>query len=237
MKSLFFLIFLATSVPASLWQRHIVSGKSESFDTSQPHPLAYFIEDPFLRDDGDQFCTDCTPSGKSAVHLQHRFATELKQVGSLHGLAIYDLFYRFEDHVDTGEIDWKSILVEVAPGQFREIYHLQPTAAKIEAAFLLKAGDEEILGTRDAIPGTGAFYYEDYFWFSPSGPVRIDIEAIAAATKSVPERSGCVEGLRFGHGRVALSHAGVERWRRKLLPDGRHSGHKIPTRSWSDYCD
>jgi hypothetical protein len=201
LRSLILLAFIATSVPASLWQRHVVSGKGESFDTTQPHPLAYFIADPFLRDDGDQFCSDCTPRGKAAEHLQRRFATELKQVGSLQGFAIYDLFYRFEDHVNTGEIDWKSILVEVAPGQFREIYHLQPTAAKVEPAFLVKAGDEEILGTRDAIPGTGAFYYEDYFWFSPSGPVRIDIEAIAAATKSVlPSGLGVWKGYGLDMG-------------------------------------
>jgi hypothetical protein len=146
LRSLILLAFIATSVPASLWQRHVVSGKGESFDTTQPHPLAYFIADPFLRDDGDQFCSDCTPRGKAAEHLQRRFATELKQVGSLQGFAIYDLFYRFEDHVNTGEIDWKSILVEVAPGQFREIYHLQPTAAKVEPAFLVKPETKRFSG-------------------------------------------------------------------------------------------
>jgi len=195
MKSLILYLFLAASANATLWQRHVLSGQGESFDTPQPQPLSYFIQDPFLRDDGNQFCSDCTPRGKAAVHLGHKFQTELKKIGTLQGFAVYDLLYSFDDHVDTGEIDWKSILVEVAPEQFREIYHLQPTAAKIEPAFLLKIEGQDVLATRDVIPGTGIFFYEDYFWFSTAGAARIDIEMITAAVKSIlPSGAGVWKG-------------------------------------------
>jgi hypothetical protein len=188
-------VVVAATAQASSWQRHVLSGKGESFDAPQAHPLAYFIRDPFLRDDGYEYCGDCAPAGKAAVHVQHRFKTELIKVGTLGGYTIYDLFYRFDDHVDTGEIDWKSILVEVSPGRYREIYHLQPTQAEIKPSFFLKAGEEEILATRDLIPGTGNNYYEDYFWFSPAGPVRIDIETITKAVQSIlPSGLGARKG-------------------------------------------
>jgi hypothetical protein len=185
MKSLVLWVLVATSVPAALWQRHIQSGKGESFDTPQPHPLVYFTRDPFLRDDGDDFCADCTARGKASVHLKHKFKTEVRKVATLSGFRIYDVFYRFDDHVDSKEADWKSIVVEVLPGQFREIYHLQPTAALIKPSFVLKVGSEDILATRDVIPGTGNNYYEDYFWFSPAGAARIDIETITKTVRSI----------------------------------------------------
>lgn len=185
MRSLILWVFIATSVPVSLWQRHLQSGKGGSFDTPQPHPLAYFVRDPFLRDDADDFCTACTPGDKAAVHLRHRFKTEVRKVGTLYGFGIYDVFYRFDDHVGTKEIDWKSIVVEVSPGQFREIYHLQPVPTLIEPSFVLKVASEDILATRDLIPGTGNNYYEDYFWFSPAGAARIDIETITKTVRSI----------------------------------------------------
>lgn len=195
MTSFILWVFIAVSGPGSLWQRHIQSFKGDSFDTPQPHPLAYFTRDPFLRDDADEFCITCTPRDKASVHLRHKFKTEMRQIATLQGFAIYDLLYRFDNHVDTKEIDWKSIVVEVSPGLFREIYHLQPTAALIEPSFVVKAGSEEILGTHDLIPGTGNNFYEDYFWFSSAGAARIDIETIGEAMKSVlPKGYGVWKG-------------------------------------------
>ncbi len=179
----------------SLWQRHIQSGKGDAFDTPEPHPLAYFTADPFLRDDGDQFCSVCTPEGKATVHTEHTFTVETRHVGALHGFEIYDVYYRFDDHVGTSKIDWKSILVKVGPDQFREIYHLQPTDAIITPSHVLNAVDEKILATHDVIPGTGNYYYEDYFWFSAAGPERIDIERITKEVQSIlPDGLGVWKG-------------------------------------------
>jgi hypothetical protein len=185
MKYLTIWLFITVSASAATWQRHVFTPKGDFSDSPAPHPLAYFTQDPFLRDDGNDFCTSCTPEGKATVHTHHRARTEVQSVGKLQGFAIYDLFYRFDDHIDSGQIDWKSILVETSPEQYREIYHLQPTQAEIGPSFFLKAGADEILVTRDQIPGAGNYYYEDYFWFDPGGPVRIDLDPIGQAVKSI----------------------------------------------------
>jgi len=189
------LCLLAATSASPAWQRHVVSGKGDSFDLPGPRSLAYFTKDPFLRDDGMDFCDDCTPQGKARVHARHKFKSELRKVGASHGFAIYDLFYYFDDHVATGQIDWKSILVQSSAGTYREIYHLQPTNAVISPSFFIRAGPDEILGTRDLIPGTGNNVYEDYFWFGPDGPVRIDTGPISEALKSIlPEGFGVWKG-------------------------------------------
>jgi hypothetical protein len=193
-------LLVALSIVASParapWQRKVVSGKSDSFDTPLPHPLAYFTRDPFLRDDGDDFCSACTPHDKAAQHTKHKFKTELQKVGEVRGFAIYDLFYFFDDHVQSGDIDWKSILVADSSGEFREIYHLQPPIqTKIEPAFLFNAGGDELLGTRDSVPGTGDQYYEDYWWFDADHPVRIDTAPVNEALKSIlPDGFGVWKG-------------------------------------------
>src|ERR1700689_971192 len=76
---------LAATSASPAWQRHAVSGRGDAFDTPAPHSLAYFTQDPFLRDDGMDFCDDCTPQGKATVHARHKFKTELRRVGNLHG--------------------------------------------------------------------------------------------------------------------------------------------------------
>ncbi len=177
--------FAAGVTAPTPWQRMVVSGKGATFDTPVPHSLSYFTRDPFLRDDGYDFCGACTPKNKAAAHAQHKFKTELKKVGDLGGYAIYDLFYFFDDHITTGQVDWKSILVSVSPGHFREIYHLQPPAAQIGPSSVMTAGTENILATRDLIPGTGNQYDEAYWSFGPNGPVRIDIESISEVLTSV----------------------------------------------------
>ncbi len=195
MRTLVVLALIAVSANNALWQRHVLSGKGETFDRPEPHALAYFTEDAFLRDDGDDFCADCTASGKAKVHLQHRFKTELKEVGRLKGFKIYDLYYRFDENVDGAEVNWKSILVEVSPGLYREIYHLQPTNALIKPSYIGKAGSEEVLVTHDVIPGTGNYSYEDYFWFSPGGAARINVEEIGAAVQALlPKGYGVWKG-------------------------------------------
>jgi hypothetical protein len=167
------------------WQRHILSAKGSAEDQSEPQPLAYFTSDPFLRDDADDFCSDCSPHGKATVHTRHKFKSTLVKVGEIQGYTIYDLFFSFDEHINSNEIDWKFILVEVSPGKFREIFHLQPTQAIVQPAFFISAGNEVLLATHDLIPGTGNNCYEDYWWFGPEGPVRLNIDSIQDVLKSI----------------------------------------------------
>jgi hypothetical protein len=191
----FLALFLAATSLGSAWERHVITPKGDSFDQPAAHPLSYFTRNPSLRDEDDNSCADCSAKGKAAVRAQHKFHTDLKKVGVLRGFAIYDLLYSFDDHATTGEVDWKSILVEISPGQFREIYHLQPTQAQIQPSYLLNAGSEQLLATHDLIPGTGSYYYEDYWWFGPEGPVRINIEYVGEVLKSfLPEEDAVWKG-------------------------------------------
>jgi hypothetical protein len=152
-------------------------------DTATPHPLEYFTNDPFPRDDGNDFCIACTLEDKATIHLKKKSSSKVQPVGTLEGFKIYDVFYYFDDDP---RIAWKSLLVESKRNQFIEIYHLQPTQATIGASFIIQAGGATLLSTKDPIPGTGAFSYETYWEFDKTtGPVRVDIETIGDAAVSV----------------------------------------------------
>src|SRR5207249_10579041 len=58
------LFLLLASLVLAQWQRTVFSGKGQFTDVPTPHPLSYFTADPFLRDDGGDFCEVCTPPDK-----------------------------------------------------------------------------------------------------------------------------------------------------------------------------
>ncbi len=182
--SCYLLISLAVVPIGPQWQRLVFTAKGDFQDSSIARPLDYFVNDPFLRDDGNEFCTSCTPAEKAAIHLKMKSKAEVRFVGKLKGYSIYDVIYYFGSEKI---IHWKSILVEVTSGQFCEIYHLQPAQAnvKIGPSFIFSVGEEQLLGTRDAIPGTGAFFYEAYWWFDRDGTVLMDFSPIGKAVDSI----------------------------------------------------
>lgn len=182
----------------ALWQREVAGSGDESFDFATPHPLQYFTADPFLRDEANEFCVNCTPEQKSQVHKHHRFKIELSKIGEIDNFAVYNLFYYFDDGIESKRIDWKSILVRVASGQFREIYHLQGEGIEIDPAYFMDAGSTEILATEDSWGGTGNFSYEAYWWFDKEGPFRIDTEqALSIALEMIPAGSEIENGSNF----------------------------------------
>lgn len=183
----------ANAKPARAWQREV---QGQDFtDLSLPHPLNYFTDDPFLRDDERDFCTDCTARGKSLVRKQHRFKTELTKVGDIHQFAVYDLFYYFDKGIETGRADWKSILVRIPSGLLYEIYHLQAMGMEIGPSYFMNAGSTEILATSTPWGGTGNWSYESYWWFDKDGPVKINTDtAEAAALQIIPAGSEIENG-------------------------------------------
>lgn len=167
---------------AAGWPRCLQTSSGETVDHTWPHPLSWFIQDPFLRDDGNDFCTSCTDQDKRAVHLTQKARAEVRRIGKLGRFEVYDVFYYFggEDR-----IRWKSILVKTAPAEYCEIYHLQPIDALIEPSVLMHAGDVEVLATVSAMPGTGAFSYEAYFQQYRDRVMPIDFSPLGAATLSL----------------------------------------------------
>jgi len=77
------------------------------------------------------------------------------------------------------DINWKSILVETGPSEYREIFHLQslvniqPTASRI-----VHTGKEAVLMTMTSGGGNGGCCFEGYWRFDSSGPHALDFSAV-----------------------------------------------------------
>jgi hypothetical protein len=190
-----FAVTVQAALPSEKWPRKVYTPKDEWVDTQASHPLAYYTSDPFLRDDGNDFCISCTPAEKSTIHLQMPSRTEVRFVGKLQGFSVYDVFYYFDQVGDR----WKSILVKTKSDQYYEIFHVQPTFANAEfkPSFIFKVRGEKYLGTRDLIPGTGVYFYETYWWFNRKGIIPVDTSPINEAKKAILPKG---TGIRKGHG-------------------------------------
>jgi hypothetical protein len=172
-------------IPAAAeWRRHVLTAKDGWFDTPQPHPLAYFVRDPFLRDDGNDFCISCTPGEKATLYLKIKSRTDVQRIGVLNGFALYDVLYYFGE---SDSPDWKAVLVKVGPDQYREIFHVQRTQVDehVGPSRFVNAGQEQLLSTVAFAGGNRGMEYGDYFWLSKNGPVIVDTSTFLKATHSV----------------------------------------------------
>jgi len=188
------LFLLLAPLALAQWQRIVFSGKGEFRDVPAPHPLAYFTADPFLRDDGGDFCEVCTPPDNE----RYVITSDAHRLGTLASFPLLEILYRISSREkgEPAEIDWKSILVQTGDDSYREIYHLQFSGggpSTLTSAEIVKVGDEEILATHDPDGGVGGGCWEGYWWFSLSGPHRLDFSQVSAAiTKQVPSGSSFV---------------------------------------------
>ena len=190
-----FLMGLCLCVPLpGQWQRVVYSGKGEFKDIPAPHPLSYFIANPFLRDDGDDLCADCTPQGKLNSARRYAIRTEVKPVGTLSGYRVFDALYHVSEQpsADMGQVKWKSILVEVSHDRYREIFHLQAfyTTISIRSSRIIQSGGEKVLATMDSDGGNGGGCWDGYWWFDSTGPHSLDFSELRAAIeKRVPVKT------------------------------------------------
>ena len=187
-RSVITLLFLAAlSLPATgQWQRLVFSGKGGFDDLPSEHPLSYFTANPFLRDDGDDLCGLCTPDDKAKSARHYSIRTEVKPVGALAGYRIVDVLYyvgSLELNAKLTDVKWKSILVQVGPNRFKEIFHLSAfyTTVSIEPSRIIQSGNEQVLATMDGDGGNGGGCWESYWWFDHSGPHRLDFTGLSIA--------------------------------------------------------
>jgi hypothetical protein len=178
------LLIVLLTIPATAeWQRRVVTPKGERLDSPPSHPLSYFTQYPSLRDEDHDFCYLCSPEKSLAVAKQRKDRAEVKLVGRVREFEVYDVFYFFDEKA---EPDWKSILIKTQPGQYREIWHYQRVEGGIWPSYLLRVGNETLLGLSDDCYKQQVI--QEYYWFGKDGPVRIDLSPIwKAAEAVVPE--------------------------------------------------
>jgi hypothetical protein len=132
-----------------------------------------------LRDDGNDFCADCTPEGKAKSAGKLSIRVEVKPVGDLAGYRILDVMYS----VNGGGVTWKSILVQTGADSYREIFHLQATYIEnsLAPSRIVRSGNEGVLVTMDRDGGNGGGCWEGYWWFDSSGPHALDFSRLLPA--------------------------------------------------------
>ncbi len=183
------LMSLGVTVPAvAQWKRVVYSGKGETTDVPSPHDLGYFTRNPFLRDDGDDLCADCSPAGKAASSRKYSVRSEVRPAGTLAGYRIVDVLYYIgaRGEPNPTETKWKAILVQVGPDRYREIFHLSAyyTTISIAPSRIVQSGNERVLATMDSDGGNGGGCWEGYWWFDRLGPHALDFSRIEAAIRA-----------------------------------------------------
>lgn len=188
------LLVAGLSIPATAqWQRLVFGAKGNIIDAPSEHPLAYFTANPFLRDEADDLCGLCTAEYESAQHYSIR--AEVKPVGALAGYRIVDVLYYVgsrELNAKLTDVKWKSILVQVGPDRFKEIFHLSTfyTTVSVEPSRIIRSGTEQVLSTMDRDGGNGGGCWEGYWWFDKAGPHLLDFAGLSKAIwERVPKQT------------------------------------------------
>ncbi len=180
------LLAIALCLPASgQWSRVVFSGKGESTDVPAAHSLGYFTRSPVLRDDGEDLCALCTEEGRAKSALKYSIRPMVRPVGNLAGYPIVDVLYSVTKRADPSSNDakWKSILVQVGPDRYREIFHLQAfySTISIKPSSIVASGSERVLATVDLDGGNAGGCWEGYWWFDGAGPHALDFSRLEAA--------------------------------------------------------
>lgn len=210
------LVILFATAASAQWTRMVLSGKGGYNDTPPAHPLRYFTENPYVLDDGEDLCIDCSPTGRSLSAGRYIVEADVRPVGTIAGVNIVDVLYRVGLRADgkpTG-VSWKSILIQTGPDQYHEIFHLQSASngADPVPSSLNRVGDQVVLSTNNSDGGNSGGCVEAYWLVDASGARAIDFSALRPAIQArVPSRA------TFGTGCYALSladqlvHAPVQR--------------------------
>jgi len=186
-RRLCLLVVVLAAIGQAAWPRLVISrGGPDKVDRPPAHSWEYFTRYPMLRDEEGSFCVGCSPEKRLAAAKKSHMTTEWSLVGTVRGLPVYDLFYRYGDDRELDQRDWKSVLVQVGPDLYQEIYHDQPTEGSAQPSFLITVSGATLLGVSDN--GYKRDGEEHYFWFDPDGVSEVNFEALwDAATEAIPE--------------------------------------------------
>src|SRR5215470_13361078 len=112
------------------WQRIVITDKGGSKDIPLPHPLRYWTDDPFLRDEPNDFCFGChLENGHAVTKKDYTSDCHTLDLGTVANYTVKEFRCHFAGSPEVSSIfsteDYKFILVGVGNSQYREIYHLQ----------------------------------------------------------------------------------------------------------------
>ncbi len=151
---------------------------------SPPHPLAYFRVDPCLRPESDLRggYFSCDPPSTTELKRRVSVTTELREVGRIGTLKIYDLWYsRGIPGSWGGDPSLRSILVETAPSQFREIDVQIRRGDLFPASEIVEIDAEQILIAKSHDGGNHNRIDEKLYIVRLSGIESPDFKAVGEA--------------------------------------------------------
>jgi hypothetical protein len=211
------LLTVALCLPVSgQWGRILWSGKGESSDIPSAHSLSYFTANPYLRDDGNDFCALCTPEDRAKSAERYSIEPMVRPVGVLAGYRIVDVLYDVTKRNESGpsEVAWKSILVNIGPDRYKEIFHLQASggAPSLKPSSIVTSGRERVLATMDFDGGVGGGCWEGYWWFDRAGPHALDFSPLKVAIeKRIPQNARFSTSCSDLDLKSALVRSGVQK--------------------------
>lgn len=206
------------------WVRRVSTVYGESTDAAVARPLEYFQLDALLRDDrAGEMCAKCSVAEKTAMRKKYWVEARVRVVGEVGGVTISDVW-----NCPVGEPDEKcgakSIVVRTKEGYREILYYIRPQVdGRIYPSFLVKAGEETVLGAREFVGGNRGLMTEFYFWFDSAGAHEVDYRALWKEVASVPLPEGVrLYGIQFvdfdgqvsfpaGRVRVPLREVGAAR--------------------------
>jgi hypothetical protein len=168
------------------------------------YPLAHYLTD-FTRHDSAILCLGCSQEkGKRITLADFNIENELRSPMSAPGHAVMEIHTSFFDKpkgaaapsgADKPVADndvpiaiWKSIVVEVTPEMYREIYFFETEPGvyvePLSWATVLELDHQRILTTNDRIDGNGAMCTDGYWSLEGAGAAIIDFSQVDKALAS-----------------------------------------------------
>lgn len=181
-------LLLSAQFSCGQYVRHIYTGKGEKQDVSSSRPLSYWTVNPLDHDEGVDLCLECKlDNGKIVSKIDYRAKVESRVLGEVDGHKIVQFLYHVTGDTDVQSIwvdaTWKILVVASKPGEFAEIFHLQPWGMTVNptSARVLKARSESILMTNDSDGGNGGGCWDGYWWFDAQGPHSVNFDPVYKA--------------------------------------------------------
>jgi hypothetical protein len=195
------------SQTTSQMQRMLVTGKANTHDTPNPHPLTWWIQNPLRLDEDRSLLFGIRARDGHIISARdYRFEQNVTTLGTISGHRIVEVITTIHDQPSlilpkmpdsepsqpseqVPPTQWKSLLVEAdASDRYVEIYRLQAeygTYQPMTSATILGTGEDAILRTFDPANGNGGSCSEGYWWFDKSGARDVDFSPLDRAIAGV----------------------------------------------------